>query len=131
VIDGFIRVSGVEGSRRKALKGTAETCADKGWLQLRWSWGGKRYFLAIGLPDTQVNRTIAERKAKLIERDILTKQFDQTRQSIKLKHLRGDSARLIESNQIGESLALSAYLVCHLLPQTDFSLKLSSAKWAP
>jgi integrase len=78
LIDGFTRVLALEGKRRKALKGSVVVYADKGWLRLRWSWGGRRYFLPIGLPDTQVNRTVAERKAKTIERDILTEQFDPT-----------------------------------------------------
>jgi integrase len=78
LIDGFTGSQDLEHKRKKALKGTVVIYVDKGWLRLRWTWGRQRYFLAIGLPDTQVNRVVAERRAKLIERDILTEQFDPT-----------------------------------------------------
>lgn len=65
-------------SMSRAPKGSVKTEVDKGWLRLRWSWQGRRFVLALGLPDDPVNRTIAERKAKLIEADIKLEQFDPT-----------------------------------------------------
>ncbi|WP_181357499.1 tyrosine-type recombinase/integrase [Stenomitos frigidus] len=49
-----------------------------GWLKLRWSHQGRRYDLALGLPDGALNRKIAERKATEIEIDITTATFDAT-----------------------------------------------------
>jgi integrase len=49
-----------------------------GWLKLRWSHQGRRYDLALGLPDGSLNRQIAERKASEIEIDITTENFDPT-----------------------------------------------------
>jgi len=49
-----------------------------GWLKLRWSDQGRRYDLALGLPDGSLNRKVAERKANEIEIDIATEKFDST-----------------------------------------------------
>lgn len=65
----------VEGKRRSP-KGSVAVSTDRGWLRLVWSYGGKRYVLALGLPDDQTNRAIAEAKAALIYRDIISDQFD-------------------------------------------------------
>lgn len=43
--------------------------ADKGWLRLRWTYQGKRYALTLGLPDSNVNTTVAQQKAHQIELD--------------------------------------------------------------
>ncbi|BAU13025.1 putative integrase [Leptolyngbya sp. NIES-3755] len=48
---------------------------------------GKRFEIAIELPDTKANRAIAELQAKLIERDIVNQLFDPT-----LRKYRGDRA---------------------------------------
>ncbi len=50
---------------------------DRG-LRLRWRYQGKQYSLALGLPDSRVNRIQAESKAKLIEVDIQTGHFDSS-----------------------------------------------------
>jgi integrase len=50
----------------------------KGNLRLRWSQGGKRHCLTLGLADSPRNRTIAQMKADEIERDIAYGQFDPT-----------------------------------------------------
>ncbi|MDZ4875510.1 MAG: hypothetical protein CLLPBCKN_004906 [Chroococcidiopsis cubana SAG 39.79] len=65
-------------SRKKALKGTVVVQVFKDRLRLCWSYGSKRYFLYIGLPDSKVNRGVAERKARQIEGDIATENFDST-----------------------------------------------------
>ncbi len=54
-----------------------EAVNDRG-LRLRWQYGGKRFCLAIGLPDTLTNRTVAEAKARQIELDVLSGHFDLT-----------------------------------------------------
>jgi len=45
---------------------------------LCWSYLGKRYFLYIGLPDGKVNRMVAQEKARKIEGDMATGNFDPT-----------------------------------------------------
>lgn len=64
--------------KKKTLKGTVVVQVFKGRLRLCWSYLGKRYFLYIGLPDSKLNRTIAESKAKVIEADLATSNFDLT-----------------------------------------------------
>jgi integrase len=49
-----------------------------GWLKLRWSYQGKRYDFALGLPEGTINRKVAENKASEIELDIATGNFDPT-----------------------------------------------------
>ena len=66
------------GRRIKAPKGSINIESDKGWLRLRFSCQSKRYAFALGLPDSKVNRKVAEQKAKQIELDILSGNFDST-----------------------------------------------------
>lgn len=49
-----------------------------GRLRLRWTYEGKRYVFALGLPDSPINRGSAEQKALRIEGDIATGHFDPT-----------------------------------------------------
>jgi integrase len=58
----------------------------EGMLRLRWSHAGKRYCLTLGVPDTKVNRLVAESKAKIIEGDLVTGNFDPTRTKYKTAH---------------------------------------------
>ncbi|MGB3293149.1 MAG: tyrosine-type recombinase/integrase [Phormidesmis sp.] len=51
---------------------------DEGRLRLRFSYGGKRYAMAIGLPNSSVNRMVAQQKASQIELDIASGNFDPT-----------------------------------------------------
>jgi integrase len=43
-----------------------------------WSYCGERIFFSLNLSDTRANRTIAEMKARMIERDIANDLFDPT-----------------------------------------------------
>ncbi len=47
-------------------------------LRLRWSASGKRYCLALGLYDSDLAQTIAQQRAKQIEADLITGNFDAT-----------------------------------------------------
>lgn len=62
----------------KAKKGTVVIQSRGDRLRLIWRYGGNRYFLSLGLPDTPMGRAKAELKAKQIERDIYAEQFDST-----------------------------------------------------
>lgn len=72
-------------SKTKASKGEVVVEVFKSRLRLRWSYLGKRYCLSIGLPDRKVNRLNAERKARQIEGDIATGNFDPTLKKYKLQ----------------------------------------------
>lgn len=71
------------GRQKKKAKGTVKIESDKGWLRLRFTHSGKRRAFAIGLPDTIINRKFAEQKARQIELDILSSNFDSTLQKYK------------------------------------------------
>lgn len=62
--------------RKKAPKGTVSVQVFKDRLRLCWSYHGKRYFLYVGLPDSKINRVVAEQKARQIEGDMATGNFD-------------------------------------------------------
>ncbi|ACK72317.1 putative integrase [Gloeothece citriformis PCC 7424] len=63
---------------KKASKGTVSIEEFQGRLRLRWRFEGKRYVLSIGLPDSKVNRKVAQQKATVIELDIASGNFDAT-----------------------------------------------------
>ncbi|MDX2096745.1 MAG: DUF3596 domain-containing protein [Leptolyngbyaceae cyanobacterium bins.59] len=65
-------------SRRKASKGTVQIKASHDRLQLVFSTEGKRHYLSLGLQDTHTNRKVAEARARQIELDIISGNFDST-----------------------------------------------------
>jgi integrase len=62
----------------QAKRGTVAVREFRGMLRLRWSYRGERYNLSTGTPEGQVNRTIAEMTARIIEGDMVTGNFDPT-----------------------------------------------------
>jgi integrase len=64
--------------RKKSEKGTVVVFVDEGRLRLRWRYLGKRKSMSIGLPDTKLNRLLAEGIAGDIEVDIKTGHYDPT-----------------------------------------------------
>lgn len=62
--------------RERAKKGSVKVENLRGMLRLVWSRQGRRYYLSLGLRDTPVNRSAAEFKAAIIERDIAAENFD-------------------------------------------------------
>lgn len=69
--------------KERHAKGSVAVIVSNERLQLRFSCGGKRHYLSLGLPDTQVNRRVAEAKAKLIESDIVYERLDLTLEKYK------------------------------------------------
>ncbi|MGB3496357.1 MAG: DUF3596 domain-containing protein [Elainellaceae cyanobacterium] len=63
---------------RKASKGSVQIKTSNGRLQLVFSYQGKRRYLSLGFDDTVQNRKLAELKARQIELDILSGNFDST-----------------------------------------------------
>ena len=70
--------STVKSKSRKAKKGTVQLKNSNDRLQLVFSWQRKRYYFSTGLPDTPLNRKLAEQKARQIELDIVSGNFDPT-----------------------------------------------------
>jgi integrase len=65
----------------KSFKGSVGVESFQGRLRLRLPrqlFEGRQKYLTLGLPDTDVNRKMAEAKAKLIESDIALERFDYT-----------------------------------------------------
>jgi integrase len=62
----------------QAKRGTVAVREFRGMLRLRWSYRGERYNLSTGTPEGQVNQTIAEMTARIIEGDMVTGNFDPT-----------------------------------------------------
>ncbi len=52
--------------------------SDKGRLRLRFIHGGTRHYIAVGLPNSRVNRIVVQQKATQIELDIASGNFDET-----------------------------------------------------
>jgi len=71
------------GRQKKKAKGTVKIESDKDWLRLRFTHASKRRAFALGLPDSNINRKFAEQKARQIELDILSSNFDTTLQKYK------------------------------------------------
>ncbi|RMF64651.1 MAG: DUF3596 domain-containing protein [Cyanobacteria bacterium J069] len=67
----------------RAQRGTVAVESFQGMLRLRWSHAGRRYCVSVGYPDSKVNRSVAESKARLIEGDMVTGNFDPTLQKYK------------------------------------------------
>lgn len=70
-----------QSSLGKSFKGSVSVEVFQGRLRLRLPrqlFGGKQKYLTLGLSDTDVNRRMAEAKAKLIESDIALERFDYT-----------------------------------------------------
>lgn len=57
-------------------KGIVHVQVDKGWLRLYWLFEGKKKYLYTSLPDSEVNRLFVEQKAKSIELDIISGNYD-------------------------------------------------------
>jgi len=70
----------------KAFKGTVSVENFRNRLRLRFRYKGKQHTLSIGLPDTKENRKLAESKARQIELDIVSGNFDSTLVKYKPQH---------------------------------------------
>lgn len=64
--------------RRKAAKGSVRIKNSRGWLQLVFTFNGRRRYLSLGVTDTKTSRALAQMKAKQIELDIVSGNFDET-----------------------------------------------------
>lgn len=111
----------MENGRKRTLKGSVAVRCKNDWLSLRWTWGGQRYEISLGLFDSRVNRTVAERKAKLIEQDMLTERFDPTLERYKPQIQTSEVVSAVElfekfmtwkSKQVGEEDSMLKYTAC-------------------
>lgn len=68
-----------QNAKSRASKGSVTLIVSNGRLQLRFSYGGKRHYLSLGLSsDDKRSWKIAERKAAIIEEDIYKERLDLT-----------------------------------------------------
>lgn len=63
---------------QRASKGTVQIRVSHGRLQLVFTFNGRRRYLSLGVSDTKTHRALAEMKAKQIQLDILSGNFDET-----------------------------------------------------
>ena len=63
---------------RRASKGSVQIRASNERLQLVFTFNGRRRYLSLGVSDTKTHRALAEMKAKQIQLDILSGNFDET-----------------------------------------------------
>ncbi len=71
----------------KTLKGTVAIEKNDNRIRLRWSCESKRYCLSLGFSYTDVNLKVAEQKARQIELDILSGNFDPTLNKYRIKQV--------------------------------------------
>lgn len=69
----------------KASKGSVQVISSNDRLQLRFRFASKRRYLSLGFPDTKQNRKLAEMRARQIELDILSGNFDESLEKYKPK----------------------------------------------
>lgn len=70
-------------TKQRDVRRSVSIIVSRGWLQLRFSYGGKRHYISVGLWDTPTNRKIADAKAKLIESDMIYERFAPTLEKYK------------------------------------------------
>jgi integrase len=91
--------------------GTVAIQNPKNRLRLVWSYGGKRHFLYLNLPDGKVNRLVAQQRAKQIEGDMATGNFDPTlnkyRPESQIPQLTLTAAELMETFTLHRERSLS------------------------
>lgn len=90
----------------KNAKGVVSVEVFRGRLRLRFRYAGQRYSLALGLPDSKVNRLAAEQRANSIERDIACGRFDSSLASYKPESVLSVEPPDIESENIPSILEL-------------------------
>lgn len=64
--------------KTRTPRGSVAIANQEGMLRLRWRINGQRYQMALGLPDSPLNRNFARAKAAEIEGDIAMMRFDPT-----------------------------------------------------
>lgn len=74
--------------KAKARKGSVKIKVSNDRLQLVFSCGGKRHHLSLGLSDSQTHRKLAKMKARAIELDIVSDNFDETLEKYKTQFTR-------------------------------------------
>lgn len=88
------------GRQKKTPKGTVKVEVDKGWLRVRFTHAGKRYAFAIGLPNSEINRKVAEQRARQIELDIISGNFDPSLQKYKPQKRKETNINLMSAGEL-------------------------------
>ena len=80
----------------KASKGSVVVQNFRDRLRLCWTYCGKRYYLYVGLADTPTNRKVAELRARQIELDMISSNFDPTLEKYKPVSQKRSQATVVE-----------------------------------
>jgi hypothetical protein len=72
-------------AKQRHSKGTVAILVSNNRLQLRFNYLGKRQYLSLGFSDTQTNRKLAEMRARQIELDIISGNFDVSLEKYKFQ----------------------------------------------
>jgi integrase len=83
-------------SKARTRRGTVAIEDFQGMLRLRWSYLGKRHCLTLGVPNSKVNYVVAESRAKVIEGDMVTGNFDPTLRKYKAQRLQVSDSITVE-----------------------------------
>lgn len=70
----------------KQKKSTVSVTSDKGMLRLYWRYQGKAEYLYLGYPDSEANRAFARLKASQIETDLISGNYDHSKEKYKPGH---------------------------------------------
>lgn len=109
---------------QRHYKGQVSVITSNGWLQLRFTYQGKRQYLSLGLKDDPENRKLAEAKAKLIESDITYERFDQSLEKYRNK-AQQSSSKPRDKPQIQLDKLWNAYVVFRTPQVSKTTLKLN------
>lgn len=83
----------------KAKSGSVVLTVDRGKLRIQFPralFDGQQKYLALGLPDTPINRAAAEARVKQIESDIAFDRFDHTLERYRVQALTTNGVNLAE-----------------------------------
>jgi integrase len=89
----------------------------RGKLRLRWTFEGKRECLSLGIVDSRPNRAYAERKAREIELDWLSGNYDRTLLKYKPKTL-GRNASEISTGELFQRFSQHKQKDCGVSPRS-------------
>ena len=82
------------------------------------SWQGQRYYLSLGVPDTAINRKAAEQKARQIELDFVSGNFDPTLDKYRPENVPKGKAQEIHPNAL-HLVAVYGIQVSPRFPKND------------
>jgi integrase len=90
--------------KARSDKGSVQIKVSHERLQIVFRFGGKRHYLSTGFSDTATNRKLAEIKARQIELDIISGNFDPSLDKYRIAPLPSKPDPVTVKNSFGQSL---------------------------